>query len=566
MPQTKQLPKSPTGIEGLDEITGGGLPTGRPTLIAGNTGCGKTLLSMEFLVNGIKQYNENAVFVSFEETADDLIQNVASLGYDLQDLIDKKKLRIDYVKVERSDIEETGEYDLEGLFIRLDFAIKAVSAKRVVLDTIESLFAGFTNDALLRSELRRLFGWLKDRGVTAIITGERGEASLTRQGLEEYVSDCVILLDHRIESQVSTRRMRIVKYRGSTHGTNEYPFLIDADGISVMPITSIKLNHTISSKRVSSGIRELDAMLGGGYYEGSSILLSGTAGTGKTNLGIFFACHNASLGKRSLYIAFEESPLQVIRNAKSVGLDVQQYVDSGLLRFESTRSTSEGLEMHLARFHKFLHDFKPSIIVVDPMTTLITGGNIGEARAMLSRMMDMFRSENITAMFTSLTQGGEHLEHTDLGVASFVDTWLLLRDYEVNGERNKLMYVLKSRGTAHSNQVREFVITDNGVKLIDVYLGSEGILTGSSRVSAEARASSTEINRQNILEVQRQKLKYDREVTQAELQSLKARLEMQNLELKNLASVEQLHLKDETSDRANLESARGKGRSNDRKK
>jgi circadian clock protein KaiC len=560
------LPKSPTGIEGLDEITDGGLPTGRPTLVAGNAGCGKTLLGMEFLVNGITKFNENAVFFSFEESVEDLEQNVASLGYDLKALIKKKKLRIDQIKVDRTEIAETGEYDLEGLFIRLDYAISSVNAKRVVLDTIESLFSGFANEAILRSELRRLFGWLKDRGVTAIITGERGDATLTRQGLEEYVSDCVILLDHRIENQISTRRMRIVKYRGSTHGTNEYPFLIDEDGIAVMPITSIRLDHSISSKRISSGISELDAMLGGGFYEGSNILLSGTAGTGKTNVATYFVNANAEKGNRSLYIAFEESPQQMVRNAKSIGLNIQKHIDNGLLKFESSRSTSQGLEMHLAKFYKLVKSYKPTVVVVDPMTTLIASGSPKEVRSMLSRMMDMFRGENITAIFTSLTEGGENVEHTDIGVSSFVDTWLLLRDYEVNGERNKLMYVLKSRGTAHSNQVREFVITDSGIRLIDVYLGEEGILTGSARVAAEARFNAREAIRRNDILIQRQKLAYEKHVTDAEIKNLTVRREMQDQQIKILKSIEDQRQDDVISNKALLQTARGKGRDNHAKK
>jgi circadian clock protein KaiC len=551
------LAKTPTGIEGLDEITDGGLPKGRPTLVAGNAGCGKTLLGMEFLVKGITEYKENAVFVSFEESIDDLIENVASLGYDLKDLIAKKKLRIDQVKVERSEIEETGDYDLEGLFIRLDYAIKSVNAKRVVLDTLESLFAGFTNEALLRAELRRLFQWLKDRGVTAIITGERGDASITRQGLEEYVSDCVILLDHRIENQISTRRMRIVKYRGSTHGTNEYPFLIDEDGISVMPITSIKLNHIVSSRRIQSGIPELDSMLGGGYFEASNVLLSGTAGTGKTNVATYFVNANCVQEKKSLYIAFEESPDQIIRNASSIGLDLQPFVDKGLLKFESTRSTTQGLEMHLARFHKLIRSHKPTVVVVDPITNLVTTGNAAEVRAMLSRMMDMFKSENITAIFTSLSQPGAALEQTEFGVSSFVDTWLLLRDHEVNGERNKLMYVLKSRGTAHSNQVREFVITDNGIKLIDVYAGSEGLLTGSSRIAEEAKTKIHEVELQNRLTTKQKKLQYEQKVTEAQIKSLSAQLKMQEQELRNIHSVEQYRQDTVVSGKAVMRAARG---------
>lgn len=554
------LAKTPTGIEGLDEISGGGLPAGRPTLVAGNAGCGKTLLAMEFLVKGITEYNENAVFVSFEETAEDLALNVASLGYDLDKLIKQKKLRIDQIKVERNEIEETGEYDLEGLFIRLDYAIKSVNAKRVVLDTIESLFASFTNQAVLRSELRRLFFWLKDRGVTAIITGERGDATITRQGLEEYVSDCVILLDHRTEHQISTRRMRIVKYRGSTHGTNEYPFLIDADGISVMPITSLKLDQPVSSRRVTSGIAELDTMLGGGFYEASNILLTGTSGTGKTNVGTYFVGANCDLGKRSLYIAFEESPQQIIRNAGSIGLDLQKHFDSGLLKFESTRSTTQGLEMHLARFHKLIKSFKPSVVVVDPITNLVTTGNTVEIRAMLSRMMDMFKAENITAIFTSLSQGGDNPEQTEFGVSSFVDTWLLLRDHEVNGERNKLMYVLKSRGTAHSNQVREFVITDKGIHLIDVYLGNEGILTGSARVTHQAGQNAREAERLDRIDIKHKKLSYDRDVTEAEIKSLNARLHMQKSEMQSLSVAESLRQDNVATDKALLQTSRDTGR------
>jgi circadian clock protein KaiC len=558
------LAKAPTGIDGLDEITQGGLPKGRPTLIAGNAGCGKTLLAMEFLVKGITEYKENAVFVSFEESADDLIQNVASLGYDLKDLISKKKLRIDQIKVERSEIEETGEYDLEGLFIRLDYAINSVNAKRVVLDTIESLFSGFTDDSILRAELRRLFEWLKEKGVTAIITAERGDATLTRQGLEEYVSDCVILLDHRINEQISTRRLRIVKYRGSMHGTNEYPFLIDEDGISVMPITSIKLDHIVSSRRILSGIAELDAMLGGGYYEGSNILLTGTAGTGKTNVATYFVNANCERGKKSLFIAFEESPDQIVRNAASIGLNIQQFIDKGLLKFESTRSTSQGLEMHLARFHKLIKTYKPSVVVVDPITNLITTGNSTEVRAMLSRMMDMFKSAGITAIFTSLTQGGVNLEQTDFGVSSFVDTWLLLRDYEINGERNKLMYVLKSRGTAHSNQVREFIINDKGITLNDVYSGPEGLLVGSARVAEEARMRNRELENGNLLLTRQKQLHYEYQVTEAEIKSMTARLKMQQQELKNLNSADKLSHEAVSSSKAAMRVARGHGRKTDK--
>lgn len=550
------LAKSKTGIDGLDEITEGGLPTGRPTLIAGNAGCGKTLMAMEFLVNGITQYGENGVFVSFEENKDDLVQNVASLGHDLKKLVADKKLYIDHVQVERSEIEETGEYDLEGLFIRLGYAIDKVGAKRVVLDTLESLFSGFDNDAILRAELRRLFQWLKDRGVTAIITGERGDASITRQGLEEYVSDCVILLDHRIEDQISTRRLRIVKYRGSTHGTNEYPFLIDKDGITVMPITSITLDHDVSDKRIPSGISELDDMLAGGYYQGSSILMSGTAGTGKTNVATFLADATCKRNQKVLYIAFEESPQQIVRNANSIGLNLQTYIKKGLLHFESQRSSSQGLEMLLATLFKLVRDVKPSVVIIDPISTLATSGNNTAVRATLGRLLDMLKSNNATALLTSLTQGGDALEQTDYGISSFVDTWLLLRDYENNGERNRLMYVLKSRGTAHSNQVREFVISNNGIHLAEVYMGDEGMLTGSARVTAEARARVNAAASQNEFTLRRRQLEHRRQVTEAQLKSSQAELEMQIAELDSLLTNETERQEQAEIEIANLATAR----------
>ena len=462
----RALPKAPTGIEGLDEITGGGLPKGRPTLICGGPGCGKTLLACEFLVRGATQFDEPGAFISFEETGEELAQNVRSLGFDLDALIEDKKLAIDYVRVERAEIAESGEYDLEGLFLRLGLAIDSVGAKRIVLDTIESLFGGFTNEALLRSELRRLFRYLKDRGVTALITGERGERTFTRQGLEEYVSDCVILLDHRVIDQVSTRRLRIVKYRGTTHGTNEYPFLIDEAGFSVLPLSGLQLDHAVSDERVSSGIPGLDEMLDGkGYYRGSSILVSGTAGTGKTSVATHFAHETARRGERCLYLAFEESPQQLIRNMRSIGVDLEPFVKKGLLRIHSSRPTLHGLEMHLVQIHKMVAEFEPAAVVVDPVSNFIDSSSAIDAQAMLMRLIDFLKGKQITALLTHLTSGGRAAEATDIGVSSIIDTWLLVRDVETGDERTRGLYVLKSRGMPHSKQIREFVITSRGVQL-----------------------------------------------------------------------------------------------------
>lgn len=479
----EQLPKTPTGITGLDEITGGGLPKGRPSLICGEAGCGKTLMSLEFIIRGAIEFNEPGVFMAFEEKADELAANVSSLGFDLRKLQEEKKIRIDHVHIDRSEIEETGEYDLEGLFIRLGYAIDSIKAKRVVLDTLENLFSGLSNEVILRAELRRLFNFLKEKGVTAIITGEKGEgASLTRQGLEEYVSDCVILLDHRVINQISTRRLRVVKYRGSQHGTNEYPFLIDEEGISVLPVTSLRLEKEVSSKRISSGIPSLDSMFGGkGFFQGSSILVSGTAGTGKTSIAASFA-NEVCLGKKKcIYFAFEESPKQILRNMKSISIDLQKHVDNGLLEFHASRPTLHGLEMHLVAIYKIIKKFKPEVVILDPITNLITVGSVSEVKSMLIRLIDFLQDEQITVMFTALSLNTVVSEQTDEGVSSLVDTWLLVRDIESNGERNRGLYIMKSRGMSHSNQVREFTITDNGLSLVDVYLGPEGVLTGSAR-------------------------------------------------------------------------------------
>jgi circadian clock protein KaiC len=462
-----ELPKSPTGIAGLDEITGGGLPTGRPTLVVGGPGSGKTLLGVTFLVNGAVHFNEPGVLMSFEENAEELAGDVASLGFDLKGLAEEGKVLVDYVHVERSEIEETGEYDLEGLFVRLDHAVQSVGAKRVVLDTIESLFGGLQNESILRAELRRLLRWLRDRNLTVLITGERGDQTLTRHGLEEYVTDAVILLDHRVEEQVSTRRIRVVKYRGSHHGTNEYPFLIDKAGLSVLPLTSLRLQHQASSERVTSGLQRLDEMLGGeGYFRGSSVLISGTAGTGKTTLAAHFANAACGRGQRCLHLLFEESPLQMIRNMRSAGIDLERWVRSGLLQFHADRPSRHGLETHLVVMHRLVEQFKPDVVVLDPMTSLLTVGNQLDVRAMITRLIDFLKLDGATVLFTSLTHGGDDLETTDALVSSLMDTWILLTAEAVERRRQRWLYVLKSRGMSHSDEVREFRLTNHGVDIL----------------------------------------------------------------------------------------------------
>jgi circadian clock protein KaiC len=477
---------------------------------------------MEFIVRGATQYNEPGVFMAFEEIPEELSQNVRSLGFDLDQLVKSKKLALDFVRVERAEIEETGDYDLEALFIRLGSAIDSVGAKRVVLDTIEALFSGLQNEGILRAELRRLFRWLKDRGVTAVITGERGEGTLTRRGLEEYVSDCVILLDHRVLDQVSTRRLRIVKYRGTSHGTNEYPFLIDETGFNVLPLTSIGLEHKVSNERISTGIPRLDTMLSGkGVYRGSTILVSGTAGTGKTSLGGHFVHAACQRGERCLYFSFEESQNQLLRNFLSIGLDLKPWLAKKLLAFRSGRATAHGLEMNLVIIHKLIQEFQPQVVVIDPVSSLLQAGTTLDTHSMLIRLMDFLKLQGITALLTNLSSQGQALEATDVQISSLVDTWLLLRDVELGGERNRTMYILKSRGMSHSNQLREFRLTDHGFEVLDVYLGPEGVLTGSSRLSQEAREKAAEAARRQETERRERDLVRKREALEARILALR---------------------------------------------
>ena len=533
------LQKERTGIPGFDEITGGGLPAGRPTLVCGSAGAGKTLFAIEFLVRGATLFKEPGVFMSFEESSEELATNVASLNFDVRQLVAEKKLLVDHVFIERSEIEETGEYDLEGLFLRLNYVIDQIGAKRVVLDTLEALFSALPNEAIVRAELRRLFRWLKEKGVTAVITCERGNGRLTRYGLEEYVADCVILLDNRVENQISTRRLRIIKYRGTSHGTNEYPFFIDDQGFSVLPITSIGLNHKASTQRISSGNSRLDTMLGGkGFYRGSSILVSGTAGTGKSTIAAHFVEAACKRGERALFFAFEESQDQIIRNMKSVGIDLEPHVKQGLLRFKNFRPSNFGLEVHLALMHKVISETQPSVVVIDPISNFLAVGDNIETKSMLTRLIDFLKLQQVTAMFTSLTTTGE-VENSEVGVSSLMDTWLLVKNIESNGERNRGLYVLKARGIAHSNQVREFRLTSHGMELIDAYIGSEGVLMGSARAAQAGREAAASLERADSRQRKQRELKRKEQMYEAQLIALRSQYESEReLLLKELEEAE----------------------------
>ncbi|HEU5453100.1 MAG TPA: circadian clock protein KaiC [Terriglobales bacterium] len=524
-PDVEVLQKCVTGISGLDEITSGGLPRGRPTLVCGSAGTGKSLLAMEFLVRGARDFGEPGVYVAFEETAPELAVNVASLGFEVPRLERERKLLIDSVQINRAELQEAGEYDLEGLFIRLGDAIDTVGAKRVVLDTIEVLFGVFQNSVIVRSELSRLFRWLKDRGVTAIVTGERGDGTLSRFGLEEYVADCVILLDHRIVEQVSTRRLRVVKYRGSVHGTNEYPFLIGSSGFSVLPVTSLGLQHRVSSERISTGIPELDEMCAGkGIYRGSSVLISGMAGTGKTSFAAQFAAAACLRGERVLYVASEESPEQILRNMASIGLNLRGWQEKGLLRLKSERPTLCGLELHLVSLHEAVRVFRPHVVVYDPITNFSSVGSGAEVKTMLMRLVDYLKAQGITAIFTSLTNGGATEEQSEVGISSLMDVWILLRNMECSGERNRALYVLKARGIAHSNQVREFTLSTNGIHFIAPYLGMAAVLTGSARLAQEAEDRATRARMSSEVESRKTALQARERELEAQIEALQARL------------------------------------------
>jgi circadian clock protein KaiC len=556
-PPAARLPKCPTGIQGLDEITGGGLPRGRSTLVCGGPGCGKTLMAAEFLVRGALRFGEPGVFMSFEETEAELKGNVALLGFDLSGLVRRKKLLLDHVYIERKEIQETGEYDLEGLFVRLNHAIDSIHARRVVLDTLEALFAGLPNDAILRAELRRLFRWLKDKGVTAMITGEHGREHLTRHGLEEYVSDCVIVLDHRIHEQIATRHLRVVKYRGSQHGTNEYPFLIGDDGISVLPITSLGLDHGASSERISTGIARLDAMLGGqGFFRGSSILLTGTPGTGKTSAATYFAQAAARRGERALYFAFEESPRQIMRNMRSIGLSLNPWVKRGLLRFHSARPTLYGLEMHLATMYKEIETFKPSVVILDPMTSLLVAGSESETKSMVTRLIDFLKSQEITSFFTSLTHVGNPLQHTEITISSLMDAWLLFQDVEGSGERNRVLYVLKARGMAHSNQSREFMISNRGIDLMDAYIGPGSVLTGAARAAQSAQDKAKTLAGQQEAARGERELERKRVALEARIAAQRSEFEADKEDLRHLVEQVATQTRVATAERTELASLR----------
>lgn len=518
------LEKCPTGIAGLDAIAGGGLPRGRPTLVCGGPGCGKSLLALEFVVRGARDLGEPGVFVSFEESIAELDRNVASLGFDLAGMREAGLLAMDHVIVSAAEIEQAGEFDLDGLFVRLGHAIDTVGARRVALDTIETLFASLRDTATLRSELVRLFRWLKDRGVTAVVTGEQGDGGLTRYGLEEYVSDCVIFLDHRVKNHVSTRHLRFVKYRGSVHGTNEYPFSIGASGLRVLPVTAIELDHPAQAERVTTGVARLDEMLDGGLHRGSSVLLSGTAGTGKSTVALTFATAACAAGERALVFSFEESPAQIERNLVDVGIDVARWTKEGLLRIVALRPQFLGLEQHLLAIQEHVEEHRPSAVVVDPLNALLRGGDEQDTRLAILRLVDFLKRERITALYTTLTED-ERLEHTNVAISSLMDTWILLRDIELGGERNRGIYVLKSRGTRHSNQIREFSIGPNGIDLVDVYNGPEGVLTGAARMAQEA--ADREARAQRALELERleKRLAHEATVFEARVAELRGEFE-----------------------------------------
>ena len=466
------LHKCHTGITGFDEITNGGLPVNGVTLISGSAGSGKTLFGINFLINGANYYEQPGVFLTFEETSDELYKDVASLSLDLKGLVLQKKIFLEHALLEHKDIQEL-DFNLEGLFIRLEYAIDAVGAKRVVIDSIESLFAGITDVGVLRLEIKRLFRWLKDKDVTAIVTGELGQHSYTRHGLEEYITDCIVLLDNRVNDEIAVRRVRIIKYRGSSHGTNEYPFVIDNNGLSVIPITSAGLDQPGTAERVLTGVPSLDALFKGktgtGYTRGSTILVSGTAGTGKTSLAAAFAVESCKRGERCLFLSYEESAGQLTQNMGSIGFDLDAWVHKGLLKMVSTRPSFFGLEKHLLDIYKFIEEFKPKSVVIDPLTSLLAEGSPREIHSMITRMIDLLKSKGITGVFTSLVASNEQNDSSgEIGVSSLIDTWIVVRELEesVGKRRTRGLYIVKSRGTNHSSDIQKLILSDDGINLV----------------------------------------------------------------------------------------------------
>ncbi|MBN8592076.1 MAG: circadian clock protein KaiC [Anaerolineae bacterium] len=526
------LAKSPTGIRGFDDITGGGLPQDRTTLICGGPGSGKTLFAIEYLINGIQEFNEPGVLIAFEETRDDLIRNCASLGFDLAHLIEQGKLIIDEIVMDTHHAQQTGDYDLEGLFIRLEYAINKVNAKRIAIDTIEVIFDLLGNSARLRSELRRLFRWIKEKKVTTVITSESEKGLFTRHDIEPYVSDCVIFLDQRLQDQLARRRLRIVKYRGSLHGTDEYPFLIDQDGMSVLPITSVGLDYTSSEERVATGIAGLDKMLGGeGYFRGSTILVSGSSGTGKTSFAAHFVNAACQRGEHCIYFTFEESASQILRNMRSIGIDLRPWMSGNLLQIHAIRPTMYNLEIHLAMMQKLIQDFQSETIVVDPVTSFDLIGNTTDISLLFTRLIDFCKMRGITTLVTSIitSSPGSVIKETNL--SSLVDTWISLQDIEVGGERNRVLYVLKSRGMKHSKQISEFEFSSDGIYLIDAYTDSEGMLTGSARLAREMRKELEELEFQQQIAIKRLKFENRQAALKAQIEALQAELRMESAEL-----------------------------------
>jgi circadian clock protein KaiC len=547
------LEKAPTGISGLDQITEGGFPRGRVSLVAGSAGAGKTLLALEFLVAGARKYGEPGVLVSFEESVEKVTLNVRSLGFDLDQLQQDGLLTVMSFQVEPSEIIASGAFDLEPIFLMLDDAIQRIGARRIVLDTVEVLFGAFGDDSTVRAELNRLARWLEARGLTAIVTGERGTTSLTRHGIEEYVTDCVIVLDHRVTEEISTRRLRVVKYRGSAHGTNEFPFLISARGFVVLPITSVALDYRASDERVSTGVDRLDHMLGGGVFRGSTSLVTGTAGTGKTSLGAHLVNAACARGDRALWVLLEESPAQVLRNMRSLGLDLKPWVDAGLLRIWSARPSAYGLETHLAVLAQLIEEVSPAVAVLDGIAGLANGASSSEVTSLVARQLDLLKSREITTMATSLGHGDEA---STIEMSSLVDNWLLLRNVEANGERNRLLFVLKSRGTAHSNQVREFVLTDHGIELVEVYVGAAGMLTGSARLAQEAVERDAEAQQADDLERHRRELRSTITEREAHLLAVQDQLAAERAEIDRIDRRERRQAAEAETDRQTMATKR----------
>ena len=511
-----------TGVKGLDDVLGGGIPQGHAMLLVGKPGTGKSILSMEYLLHGIELHKENGVYISFEESEKQIISNAASFGWKFEEMVKKNKLAISYIDMQPEQMRTVGDYDLSALILRVKGAIKKVNARRVVIDGINNLLSTFDDERIIRSDLLRLIREIKEVNATIFITGERGHDSWSKMGFEEYLADGLMHLDNRTDGNYQTREIQVVKCRGINHYTGKSPFIINSEGMSIRPLITADFDYKVLKSRVSTGIADIDNMLGGkGLYRGSTVYITGPSGAGKTSISSSFANGACSRGERALFLAFEESSDQIIRNMKSIGLSLDKWVNEKLLYFYTARATTNSLEGHLDNIMTMVREVEPTCVVLDPISAFRPIANENETKLMLIRLNDYLRARKITTVFTALSSDGEYSEHADVQLSSIADTWIVVRIMDYKGERNNVMQLMKSRGMSHSRQMKEMYFTGNGLKLQNVYQGPEGVLTGAARIGQEKYEKLKEAR--NVIEIDKNRKKIERKksLLEASIEALK---------------------------------------------